>query len=115
MKKENLLIVISTDNIESILKFPLLYAGVSIPRDYWKRVHISFWGPSIKVAKENKEVREKIVEIQKDGVEFSACIVCAQDYDAVEALEKINILSIHTGEILNEALQNDHIWSTLTI
>ena len=115
MKKENLLIVITTDNIESILKFPLLYGGVSIPRAYWKRVHISFWGPSIKIAKENIEVRQKVLELQKEGVEFSSCIVCAQDYDAVESLEEINIPSIHTGEILNEALQNDDIWSTLTV
>ena len=45
--KENLLIIISTNNVDSILKFPLLYGGVSIPRGYWKRVHIIFWGASI--------------------------------------------------------------------
>jgi len=43
MEKENLLIVISTPSADSIMKFPLLYGGVSIPRDYWKRVHIMFW------------------------------------------------------------------------
>jgi len=115
MKKENLLIVITTDNIESILKFPMLYGGLSIPRGYWKRVHIIFWGPSIKLAKENTELRNKIVEVQKDGVEFSSCIVCSEDYDAVESLEEISIPSNHTGELLNEALQNDDIWSTLTV
>jgi len=115
MKKENLLIVITTDNLESILKFPMLYGGVSIPRAYWKRVHIIFWGPSIKVAKENTQLRDKILELQKHKVEFSSCIVCAQDYGAVESLESINIPCIHTGDLLNEALQNDNIWSTLTV
>lgn len=114
-KKTNLLIVITTDNIDSIMKFPMLYGGVSIPRGYWKKVHISFWGPSIKVAKENLVLREKILEVQKDGVKFSSCIVCSEDYDAVESLNEINIPSVHTGEILNKALQNDHKWSTLTI
>ena len=115
MKKENLLIVISTDNIDSILKFPLLYGGVSIPRDYWKRVHIMFWGASIKVAMTNEDVRQKVVDIQKDGVEFSSCIVCAKDYDGVEQLESIGIVCNHTGDLLNEALQNDRVWATLTV
>jgi len=115
MKKENLLIIISTDNIDSILKFPLLYGGVSIPRGYWKRVHIMFWGASIKVVDSNQEIREKVQQMQKDGVEFSSCIVCAQDYGVVQSLEDINIKCNHTGDLLNEALQNDNIWSTLTV
>ncbi len=115
MKKENLLIVISTKDIDSILKFPLLYAGVSIPRDYWKRVHIMFWGSSIKSVIKSKKIRKKIKEIKKDGVEFSSCIVCAQEYNVIEKLEKHGIVCNHTGELLNEALQNDDIWSTLTV
>ncbi len=113
--KENLLIIISTNNVDSILKFPLLYGGVSIPRGYWKRVHIMFWGASIEVAKNDEKVREKVQDMQKDGVEFSSCIVCAQEYDAVQSLEDINIPCNHTGELLNEALQNDKLWATLTV
>jgi hypothetical protein len=115
MQKENLLIVISTDNVDSILKFPLLYGGVSIPRGYWKRVHIIFWGASIKVASSNNQIQQKVQDMQKEGVEFSSCIVCAQDYGVVKKLEDIGIVCNHTGELLNEALQNDKLWSTLTV
>jgi len=115
MKKENLLIVISTQNIDSILKFPLLYGGVSIPRGYWKRVHIMFWGASIKSVIKSKKIRKKVKEMQKDGVEFSACIVCAQEYGVVKKLEKRGIVCNHTGDLLNQALQNDKKWSTLTV
>jgi hypothetical protein len=114
-KKENLLIIISTDNIDSILKFPLLYGGVSIPRGYWKRVHIMFWGASIKTVISKKKLRKKIIELQKANVEFSSCIVCAEEYKAVKKLEKINVPCVHTGELLNEALQNDRKWATLTV
>lgn len=115
MKKENLLIIIATENVETILKFPLLYGGVSIPRDYWKRVHVMFWGASIKVASSDNQVREKVQLLQKDGVEFSSCIVCAQEYDVVKELEEIAIPCTHTGDLLNEALQNDKLWATLTV
>ena len=115
MKKENLLIVISTDNIDSILKFPLLYGGVSLPRGYWKRVHIMFWGAPIQVVQSYTKVQQKVQDMQKDGVEFSSCIVCAEEYNAVVQLESIEIPCNHTGDLLNEALQNDKVWATLTV
>lgn len=115
MAKENLLIVISTDNRDSILKFPLLYGGVSIPRGYWKRVHVMFWGASILCAKNDDVIREKVQNMMNDHVEFSSCIVCAQEYEAVDALEAIGITCNHTGELLTSALQNDDAWAVMTI
>jgi len=114
MQKENLLIVISTENKDSILKFPLLYGGVSLPRDYWKRVHIMFWGASIKEVKVNEEIRRKVQEIAVHGVEFSSCIVCAEEYVAVRELEEIGVECNHTGELLTKALK-DNAWSILTV
>jgi len=115
MSKENLLIVISTNDVDSILKFPLLYGGVSLPRGYWKRVHVMFWGSSILPAKENEEIKEQIKLMQKDGVEFSSCIVCAEEYNVVDELESMGIECNHTGLLLTESLQNDKKWSTMTI
>lgn len=112
--KNKLLIVISTDNADSILKFPLLYGGVSLPRAYWERVHVMFWGASITQARDNKSIQEKVILMQKDGVEFSSCIVCAKDYQAIAILESIGIICTHTGELLTEALKSDE-WSVLTV
>ncbi|MFK5976961.1 MAG: DsrE family protein [Sulfurovum sp.] len=114
MKKENLLIVITTENAESIMKFPLLYGGVSLPREYWKRVHIIFWGPSIKTLKSNGTIQSTVQNIQRDGVEFSACVICAEDYDAVRDLEDMGVICNHTGELLTLALKYDS-WSVLTV
>lgn len=114
MEKENLLIVIATDNVDSIMKFPLLYGGVSLPRGYWKRVHVMFWGASIKVACENISIREKVLEMRESGVEFSSCVVCATDYKCVERLEEIGIMCNHTGELLTKALKSDE-WTQITL
>ncbi len=115
MAKENLLIVISTDNLDSILKFPLLYGGVSLPREYWKRVHIMFWGASIKTLKDETTLKEKVVELKTVGVEFSACIVCAQEYEAVLPLESLGVICNHTGELLTTALKDDKHWAMFTV
>ncbi len=114
MKKENLLIVITTENAESIMKFPLLYSSVSLPREYWKRVHIIFWGPSIRELKSNGTIQSTVQNIKREGVEFSACIICAEDYDAVHYLENMGITCNHTGDLLTLALQDDS-WSVLTV
>ncbi|MEA2027731.1 MAG: DsrE family protein [Campylobacterota bacterium] len=115
MAKKNLLIIISTDNVDSIMKFPLLYGGVALPRGYWKRVHVMFWGASIKVAKKNKTVQKKVKEMIVEGVEFSSCIVCAKEYQATKKLKSMGIVCNHTGELLTKALKKEHKWAILTI
>jgi len=112
--KENLLIVISSASKESILKFPLLYSGVSIPRGYWKRVHIMFWGESIQTVAQEIDVQKKIKEVLETGVEFSSCIVCCQEYGVVETFKELHIEVNHTGELLTKALKSDQ-WATMTI
>ncbi|WP_419769260.1 MAG: DsrE family protein [Candidatus Marinarcus sp.] len=114
MKKENLLIVLSSENEEVALKFPLLYGSVVLPREYWKSCHLMFWGPSIKLAAFNEEVRGKIKEMQQTGVTFSACIVCVEDYDTIKELASLGIELNHTGELLTKALKDDS-YSVLTI
>jgi len=112
--RTKLLIVISTDNSDSILKFPLLYGGVSLPRGYWERVHVMFWGASILRAVDNEAIRSKVLSMQQDGVEFSSCIVCAEEYEAAASLESIGVVCNHTGVLLTEALK-DPAWSVLTV
>jgi len=112
--KENLLIIISTDNVESIKKFPLLYSSVALGRDYFKRLHVMFWGASILVAKDNSSIQNMVIEIAKSGVEFSSCVVCSDEYEATEVLESVGITCNHTGELMTFALKSDD-WATLTI
>ncbi len=113
MSKDNLLIVLSSGDIEVATKFPLLYSSVVLEREYWKTCHLMFWGPSIKLLN-NNEIQEKILEIQKTGVQMSACIVCVEDYNLVEKLENLNIKVNHTGELLTKALK-DESYSVISI
>lgn len=112
--KENLLIIISTDNVESIKKFPLLYSSVALEREYFKTLHVMFWGASIVVAQENEEIRKMVLDIAKSGVTFSSCVVCSDDYNATASLEAIGITCNHTGELMTHALKDDS-WSVLTV
>ena len=113
MKKNKLLIVISSADVEVAQKFPLLYSSVALPREYWKKVHMMFWGPSIKLLT-HKDVQEKVKQIQATGVKMSACVVCVEDYNLTKQLKKLNIKVNHTGKLLTKALK-DESYSVLTI
>lgn len=112
--KDNLLIVWTNGDIEVANKFPLLYSSVILDRGYWKSAHLMLWGPSIKLAKDNKQIQEQLLKIQKTGVKMSACIVCVEDYESTSTLEKLNIEVTHTGELLTKALKDDS-WAVMTI
>lgn len=112
--KENLLIVWTNGDIEVANKFPLLYSSVILDRGYWKTAHLMLWGPSIKLAKDNLQIQEQLIKIQKTGVKMSACIVCVEDYDATSILNELNIEITHTGELLTIALK-DETYSVMTI
>ncbi|MBD3831041.1 MAG: DsrE family protein, partial [Arcobacter sp.] len=101
-------------DIEVANKFPLLYSSVILDRGYWKTAHLMLWGPSIKLAKENKQIQEQLLKIKNTGVKMSACIVCVEDYDATSILNELNIEITHTGELLTKALK-DETYSVMTI
>lgn len=112
--KDNLLIVWTNGDIEVANKFPLLYSSVILDRGYWKTAHLMLWGPSIKLAKENKQIQEQLLKIQNTGVKMSACIVYVEDYDATSILNELNIEITHTGELLTKALK-DETYAVMTI
>ncbi|MGD9623534.1 MAG: DsrE family protein [Arcobacter sp.] len=112
--KDNLLIVWTNGDIEVANKFPLLYSSVILDRGYWKTAHLMLWGPSIKLAKENKQIQEQLLKIKNTGVKMSACIVCVEDYEATSILNELNIEITHTGELLTKALK-DETYAVMTI
>jgi len=114
MIKNKLLIVWTNADREVALKFPLLYGSVILDRGYWEEAHLMIWGPSIKLAVQDKEIQTQLKMMQQSGVSMSACIVCSEDYDAVEALENLGVDNVHTGEMLTECLKEGS-WSVMTV
>ena len=107
--KNKLLIVWSSGEKEVAKKLVLLYGSVMLPRSYWDEATIMVWGPSSRLLAEDEELQEQVKVVQKTGVKFNACVVCADDYGVSKELQDLGIELIHTGEMLTEALQSDDI------
>ncbi|QSZ41673.1 DsrE family protein [Sulfurimonas aquatica] len=108
-KKNRLLIVWSSGEIEVAKKLILLYGSVMLQRKYWDEATIMIWGPSAQVLAENSDLQERVKVVQATGVKFNACVVCTDDYRVSKELENMGIELIHTGEMLTEALQSDDV------
>jgi hypothetical protein len=107
-----LLIVWSTEEVEVAKKMVLLYGSVILPRGYWEEAHLMIWGPSARALAENSELQAMLRTVQESGVETSACVVCSDDYGVSDKLEELGVKTVHTGELLTEALQGD--WKVIT-
>ena len=102
-----LLIIWKTEEIEVAKKMVLLYGSVILPRGYWDEAHLMIWGPSARLLASNSEIQSMFKILQKSGVKSSACVVCSDDYGVSEKLQELGVETIHTGEFLTEALQDD--------
>ena len=107
-----LLLVWSTEEVEVAKKMILLYSSVILERGYWDEAHLMIWGPSAKALAENEELQTMLKVVQLSGVETSACVVCSDDYGVSDKLKTLGVSTIHTGELLTEALQSD--WKVIT-
>lgn len=114
MPKTKLLIVWTDGDKEVAMKLPLLYGSVLLERGYWEEAHLMIWGPSIKLAAADAEVKERLKQMRQSGVSMSACVVCTDDYGATEALEHLGVETTHTGEMLTACLK-DEAWSVMIV
>ena len=90
----------------------LLYGSVILPREYWDEAHLMIWGPSARVLAEDTSLQEMLKTVQQSGVKTSACVVCSDDYGVSEKLQALGVETVHTGEFMTHALQND--WKVIT-
>ena len=107
-----LLLVWSTEEVEVAKKMILLYSSVILERGYWDEAHLMIWGPSARILAKDETLQSMLKTVQASGVETSACVVCSDDYGVSEKLRELGVKTIHTGELLTEALQSD--WKVIT-
>jgi hypothetical protein len=90
-----------------------MYAHEAKRHDWFSDIMLIVWGPSAKLAAEDKQVQEKLKEMIADGIAVKACIVCARNYGVVEDLQKLGIEVKGMGRPLTRILKSDD-WEMLT-
>ncbi|MFP4547214.1 MAG: DsrE family protein [Fidelibacterota bacterium] len=103
----NSLVILWTSNDPEVFtKVIFPYALNSKKQEWWQEVELLIWGPSTKLLAETEALQEKITILQDTGVVLTACLWCADQYDATETLEKLSIDVKYMGQSLTEYLQS---------
>ncbi len=84
----------------------LMYTHAAKRSGWFPKVRLVIWGPSQRTLVGDKDLRQKIAEMQADGVQLQACIVCARSYGIVEELGAIGFEVIPMGKPLSGFLQD---------
>ncbi len=91
----------TTDNKETALHMVCLYAHNALLKGWMDEVEVLVWGASQRLIAEDKEVREKVEAMVKDGVKVVACLKCADSMDVKEGMLSCGIDVFYTGELLS--------------
>ena len=96
----------TNDNILTSQLMVMKYSTKGMTNQWWDKITVILWGAPVKLAAENETVQECMKMAQHVGVEFSACIDCALQFDAVDKLKALGIESLPWAEKLTQIVKN---------
>ncbi|MDC7217826.1 MAG: DsrE family protein [Spirochaetales bacterium] len=103
-KKLNLLWT-NADPVTSELMV-MMYAHNAMEKGLWEEVQVIIWGATAKLVADDVHIQNLIAEAREVGVEFSACISCANQLGVTSQLEKLGLELKTWGVPLTEIIKN---------
>jgi hypothetical protein len=104
--QDRLVIVWTSDDPYTAERMVLMYAHAAKTAGWFKDVTVIIWGPSAKMVAENIKIQEKLKNMQNDGVEIRACIVCANMYEVTLDLKTMGFDVQGMGKPLTDYLKS---------
>ncbi len=102
--KKKLLVLWTTDNIESAKHMVLLYTLNAKNKGWMDEVTLLIWGASQLLVASNKKMQALVKEIGEAGVKVVACKKCAEEQGTELKLSSCGINVFYTGELLSNWL-----------
>lgn len=109
---DKLAVVWTSADPEVAHRMVLMYTHAAKTAGWFDEVLLIIWGPSQRLFIEDAEIRNKVFEMEKDGVIVEACIVCAEAYGFAEELKNHGLSVKPMGMPLTEMIKSD--WHVLT-
>ncbi len=100
--KNEVMIVWTTDNKETILNMVFLYTLNAKLKGWFDEVTLLVWGASQKLLSEDDELKVKVKEMVEAGVTVVACKKCSENLGIEESLKACDVEVFYTGELLSD-------------
>ena len=94
-------------------KMAFMYTYNAKKQGWFDEVVLIIWGPSSKLAAENKMIQEYLQKMQDAGVKIEACLYCAKMYDVDKKLTELGVDVKGMGIPLSNYLKEG--WNTLSL
>ena len=95
-------------------KMAFMYTYNAKRQGWFDEVVLIVWGPSAKLAAENKMIQDYLKKMKDAGVKLEACLYCAKMYGVDAKLSELGIDVKGMGIPLSEYLKDDG-WKTLSL
>ena len=106
-EKKSLYILWTSGDPITAEKMVLMYGHNALLQGWWENITIIIWGASAALVAGSEPIQEKIGQMIKDGVDFSACKACADQLGASETLESIGVEVKYWGVSLTELIKEE--------
>ncbi len=111
--KTRLAVVWTTGDPEVAHKMLLMYVNASQRSKWFDENLVIVWGPSARLLAADKELQAKVEAMMKAGVQFQACVACADMYGVADDLRALGLEVKGMGKPLSDLLQDDD-WHVMT-
>jgi hypothetical protein len=100
LPEDRLVVVWSSADKEVALKMVFMYTYNAKRLDWWEDVTFIVWGPSARLAAEDKEIQDGLAKMKEVGIDLKACKACADQLGVSEKLEQLGIEVKYIGKDL---------------
>ncbi|MBN2049840.1 MAG: DsrE family protein [Spirochaetales bacterium] len=113
MKDDTLIVLWTSGDREVALNMVLMYTKNAKGKGWWKNVTLVIWGPSAKLAVQDKEITSILKEMAEGGIRLEACKACSDRYGVSEELEEMSVEVKYMGQPLTSYLKDGYTVITL--
>lgn len=104
--RDKLVVLWTSDDPYVAERVALMYTHAAKTNQWFDEVTLIVWGPSAKLVAENLKIQDKLRDMQKDGINIEACIVCAEAYEVADVLVKLGLDVKAMGRPLTDYLKS---------
>ncbi len=88
-------------------KMLCMYAHNALLKGWWDAVTVIIWGETTQYVATDQTIQNRLREMMKDGVKFSACKACADQLGVTSELENLGVEVKYWGEPLTRILKGN--------
>ena len=105
ISQDHLVVLWTSADPEVAKSMVFMYTLNAKKNGWWKEIIFIIWGPSARLACDNKEIAESLIRMKQTGIELLACKACADSYGCSPDLEKLGVTVKYMGVPLTDYIK----------